>query len=561
MNLLKAFFVSLFSFIFFTSEVLACSMTRDYVRPSNFELVQFTDIIIVGKIISGTVNGRMGSTKIEVERVIKGHPLPKYITLDLAISKVPPSTRDQIYSSHPYNSACNRYEVEKGHSYVFFMNEYKEKLGLYNNPAFSRITEDYYGEGSLWMKAINYYLDVQNSHSPMVQIDVLKEKFYAIQKEKNAAEHDQLLAVDIATHLMSRSEYKPTQYLIDSYMALDMGKELGFRVSSPKTYHGNPHMESMLEMLFGQKALPISERKKEMEFILWSLANGKHPAAKDFMLKLIAKPKAEAVHLGAAVRYLSNHGQYREAVELVKMHGINIASHGTAHEVREFFHAALRIHDNKADYKKPKWLQVEEVRAWWPRFALTIEQIMTSRKMWSDWRVISELELGELRPKNYREYPDLAYLLVDEYDDEVVDWAKQEIKQLLADEVGTHKEDYALPIGIILRDYNNYNKKDYVEDLFCRSKDTRYLLLKNIGYHVDTYTDDLVRQFALFKGYDEEEKNTLIKSLIRFEAKEEDSAVDLNEDLDRYSQPYDFIYYLMHGTIPKLKKLKPIQCD
>ena len=128
-----------------------------------------------------------------------------------------------LSSAHPqaYGGPCNRVTFKKGRKYAFFLSYDDDgDLSLLGFP-FSRVSEDYYGDESLWGRTIQYYLEVQTLDDRMQELEVLKEK-YEMLTATELELRDNKLAADIADHLMSRSPYKPTEYLLWNHTVLLM---------------------------------------------------------------------------------------------------------------------------------------------------------------------------------------------------------------------------------------------------------------------------------------------------------------------------------------------------
>lgn len=563
---MKALLTAILALFGLSFETLACSVTRDYVRPTNYELIKLTDAIVVV-----TVTGEVkymkdgeegGKTSFTVDKVLKGKGIPDSLNLHLILGDMRPSDPNDLLGVHPQAMAggCNRYMVSLDKQYVVFLKQHEsEGLQAYLWYPFTRAVEDYHGDQSIWMKAITYYLSVQNDHTPMDQLDVLKAKYNNIIDNPQSEYHDRLLALDIAGHLMSRSPYKPTEYLIQTYQALDKGEKVPFGVRSPKADIEDSDAQRFADLLFRPREERPFDVSAQKEFILWSLANGEHPKAKNFMLELLNEDHVSGAVIGSVAKYLARHDDYIMAAETIRQHGLMVVATESPKDVNEFLRGAIRIHDNDKHYMNPEWKSVPTVRAWWPKFSFAMTQIYNAR-FGRGSRDFSRAILEDLRPSDYRKEPEFSIALVRGYDDHVVEWAKTEISRLLSEKIETYKRDYALPIGILLEDYRSDDSRP-VEKLFCGSRDTRLLLLKYIGSHQDIYTEELIARMALHPEYDKEEREYLLKSLTMFAGNNRAEYIGHRGGWESNNE-FDLLIKLIKGEkIDRDKDIKPIVCE
>ncbi len=152
---------------------IACSPAEgNYIPPTNMELVEMADVIIVGK-----VKGRGGwmspSDDILVKpfALLKGEKLPEVILLDGWLVGESPynldyrveayhSDPDNITSPHPEAGyACSRYSFAKSMNLVIFL---KKTDAGYNviNPPLSRSLEDVPSLNAPWVKAVKHYITI-----------------------------------------------------------------------------------------------------------------------------------------------------------------------------------------------------------------------------------------------------------------------------------------------------------------------------------------------------------------------------------------------------------------
>jgi len=564
---MKKLLLTLVLMAFAPVQAFACSPNPGYVRPSNFELIQLADAIVIAR-----TTGREYTEKTEsgyeysvvpasLVKTLKGSDVPAELKLTMNLGETTPSDPDELLAPHPeaMMGPCNRYSVAPATDYVIFLQQDSERgWQIFNWFPFTRIVEDYHGDESPWMKAIRYYLEVQSGHDPMGQLAALERRYNDILENDTATPYEKALALDIANHLMSRSPYKPTEYLIASYKALSEGKALPFSLRPPSADKEDSDAQRLTDMLFGVEDAPF-DNKARMDFILWSLANGEHPTAKPFMLSLLKANSASAASVGAAVQYLARHDSYLEAMDIVRERGLLLAATRPLDEVDDFVRGAFGIHYNPKDYKKPLWMAEPTVAAWWPEYHFALVQVINARRGDENWGV-PDAVLEAIRPENYRDNPDIAIALVREYDDAVVEWAKAEMDRLLDAEVEAYEQDYALPIGILLEDYRP-DDTETIEALFCGSEDSRYVLLKFIGIHQTIYTEDLLARVALSENLSEDHWETLLKSYAMFAGHSRREYVK-GASMWGSDAEFDLMSQLIKGEKPDFDDdIKPITCE
>ena len=505
------------------SAAFACSVSRDYVRPSNYELVELADVIaIVTPIRQKRVGDGDREVTFRVDRALKGNVGSTFKNVGwVNIGKGDPSDPNDISLPHPevFAGPCNRITFRKGQQYIFFLKSGAEgKLTTLGYP-FSRISEDYYGENSLWAEAIDYYLEVQSENDPMAALEVLQQRYNSLMAS-NPSERDQKLATDIADHLMSRSPFKPTEYLLQSYYALDENKELPFSVRSPQADKEQSDAQRLTDLLYGSSTPEEFGRNEQMQFILWALVNGDHPSAMELFDGLSKENNQNGAVLGTIIRFFSKHGRYRDAVNVANNNAFRVMSTSPRRDVEEFLRGVNLMHYYEGDYLREKWKEDAYAKAWWPEFALAINESFRNR-FGGDRRYSFGEEAELLRPENYRSRPLVTLALADAYDDAVINWAKSEIDRFIAldsDEIDNYFLD--LPVLVLLHNYRSYKKEtiEPVDEYFCADEDVRYKIISLTGLAQNYYTEDLLYRIAQYDGLEGYEPTYLKQAMILFVA-------------------------------------------
>jgi hypothetical protein len=146
---------------------MACSPAAGARVPTNIELVERADLILVGTVTGGTSDPEEGEWSIAVDPVaaLKGELPPGPLTLAAMIAPDPESA----LLSNPYDlamahpqaeaGACNRYAFPLGTRVLFFL----QRHGTGWAPAeglFSRWAEDVLTDDAPWLAATTFYVSV-----------------------------------------------------------------------------------------------------------------------------------------------------------------------------------------------------------------------------------------------------------------------------------------------------------------------------------------------------------------------------------------------------------------
>lgn len=206
-SLRSAICVALFWSSFATS-ASACTLARGTILPTNFELVQLADAIVIAKVISGFHATQWDtpldkSVYVQIESKLKGDAPAEIELKGFVIGSPPPSDPDELARANPeaYHGACSRYTFALNDSYVLFLR--KDASGRWGtlDYAFSRTSEDYFGPNSLWVRAIETYADVQARFTSAEQVDELARIVAAKLASPPSAAGDEEIA-DINSYLM-----------------------------------------------------------------------------------------------------------------------------------------------------------------------------------------------------------------------------------------------------------------------------------------------------------------------------------------------------------------------
>ena len=201
------------------ARVVACSPSPDYVAPTNFELVQLADAIIIARL--STLES--GATGFELVEILKGPDEPA------SFYKITPHLSDK-FPSHPYSlqaenssnggGSCRRGAYADGKLHLLFYSKhpdtgaYFQKVGIYG-----RDSEDIEDMDAFWLKVVRTYLDIQVRYTPMQQIDQLRKLRRDLLDDRISPQHMSWV-MDIENHLISPTPYKPMEFLLQMHKSL-----------------------------------------------------------------------------------------------------------------------------------------------------------------------------------------------------------------------------------------------------------------------------------------------------------------------------------------------------
>lgn len=192
---------------------LACSVVEDYRVPTNLELVAEAQLIMLGKVQSGTPmgDGASGTMSLTITPVqaIKGTLPEGPITLD-GVALAPErfavlSNPYELEGAHPlsYIGGCIRYMFPVGTQALFFLTQMEGQWVPAGGP-FSRWAEDVLRDDAPWLQLARFYTKVSALPAAERQAALEAERArYAADANGPVA---QLMAADIARQSKGRTK-------------------------------------------------------------------------------------------------------------------------------------------------------------------------------------------------------------------------------------------------------------------------------------------------------------------------------------------------------------------
>jgi hypothetical protein len=184
----------------------ACSVTRTFVPPTNFELVAQAPEIVIVKVIAGTAGG--SSVEVQVTRALRGTKLPKGARFPIngSLDRYLGASRDRFdfKAARPgaYTGACTAWDFALDKHYLLLLDA---GLGTLSVP-FARVNEEIDPTSDPWLAAVTAYIKIADAPATArrKQIDAL----IARGKTKKPSKVDAAIAADLAAHLVTPSNHK-----------------------------------------------------------------------------------------------------------------------------------------------------------------------------------------------------------------------------------------------------------------------------------------------------------------------------------------------------------------
>jgi len=195
-----------------TLELSSCQPTEEWQQISNYELVQQADSIVIVKVkaeIPSKKRHGMSQVEAKVIKVIKGSYSEKKLLIRRGHLNYYGRTDENDFSDVRKGAkvgSCSPYDYKLDALFVLFL----DKRGRVSRYIFSRINEEVDSIGSLWVKAVELYVETGKLN------DYTKEK-EALKKIVKTKGTPNALTKDIAKHFSMINKHKSTQDLMKVY--------------------------------------------------------------------------------------------------------------------------------------------------------------------------------------------------------------------------------------------------------------------------------------------------------------------------------------------------------
>lgn len=190
---------------------VACSVTADYRVPTNLELAEEAELVLLGRVVGEVEAERHWDKRLLIEpvRAIKGE-LPKTTVSVAGASLVSPDRPDfgilsnpyELNQAHPlsYIGGCIRYMFPRGTTALFFLERAPDGEGWRpSGGPFSRWAEDVLVEDAPWLRLTRFYAEVaaapEGERAALLEAE--RARLAALAEDPVA----QLMAADIARQI------------------------------------------------------------------------------------------------------------------------------------------------------------------------------------------------------------------------------------------------------------------------------------------------------------------------------------------------------------------------
>ena len=522
MKTLHAFLLSLCLSWALPWAAAACSVSQEYVRPSNYELVQLADAIVVASPVAGVRGAPSGEVTFRVQERLKG-AAPDTLDVDgVLLGRATPGDADNLAQPNPeaMMGACTRRTFAKGAAYVLFLHSHEGRWLLLGFP-FAKVSEDYEGPQSLWVRTIREYATIQRG-TEEAQFGALAQRLEALAAEPPSAVRD-LLAQDVIDHLSSMSPYKPTAYLVATYEALEKGQPPRFGVRPPSADKEDSPAQALTEALLGRRTPDRLGREQQMDTVLRALVTGSHPDAAPLFERLATRQDVSATTLGRSIRFFAQHGQLRRAFDLSAGEAMRRLP---ALEAEEGLQLAgditAAMWGDGYDEGKERWRSDPYVAERWPSLALSLYWLQANA--WGEDQIRPLARGIEAIPvSDYRAHPLLALALAELHDGDVEAWAIRELADekarlaadaaAAADEFGEFEDPDILPLAVLVRAYSDERDAALLQ-AFCIGGRRRAEMIRQLGLWGDSLDTDWLSGTAVTPGVTPEERTLAGKALM-----------------------------------------------
>lgn len=551
----------------------ACSPVPGYVRPSNFELAQIADAVVVATPLAASRAGpRFGKDldpfeapmRLRIDESLKGDLSGEIVVRGLTLGRTTRSDPDDIFFSHPdgHMGPCNRMTLAKGRSYLLFLGRKGERLGVLGFP-FSRVNEDYAGPDSDWSKAVRTYLDIQREPDGMTELARLEALKAEIDAKSGKTPYEAALAMDIGGHLGSVSPWKPTGYLLAAYDDVKAGRAPQYAPRNP-AYDQEQSAAAMFSDLIlsaaGGEEAGKPPRDPRENAILEALIEPGHADAGPLFEPLL-REDASLDDLDLGLRFLAANGGYRRAYDLIEARfPARLAAAGSADEAMRLLRIMSDVQEDPYGGEPPRWRTDPFVQARWPALSTALAKQARARFGVDDYFVEGP---KALLTSDYRADPELTDMLSGHVA-AIGKWAVAELVRpevLDAPAAGGPDDPLVLPLGITLRWYGLGDDADADRALtrvFCAGPARRAVLFDVWSREGGRFGAAVVKRMAASPTLADGERSALAEA-----ARAWDARMVRDEGLGAVVATDPVLSRMARGetlTARQVRPLKPMAC-
>ena len=444
--------------------VHACSISKDYFKPTSFELVKLADVISLVKIEKIDESNKRLIPAKTIETIKGEHRTHHY--LRGRIADFGGSDEEKLFKVRKgaYKGGCVAYDYKVNSVYLVFLLKDGDNLRLLTYP-FSRVNAEIASiEDSNWLEAVRLYSKVSKQPDYYRQEDLLKESL----KEYEAKGRKPIVA-DIQNHLTRISPRKPVDVLV--------------------------------ELLKGETD---EERVKR---IILAISKSKENIPVEQVIDTIGSERINSLLEPVHALYLSANDI--EQVKKIELDYLSKASSEDEDQNRYFLAKILR---NEPERHTPETL-------------VNTYHLCNDLGIKYNWLAFPKLKeaLHEIVGENYAKHPMETLALIDMYDDGVVQWAENQIdsgyalkEQGLALQVIvlSSQDEADKKFNEILCDYPDFYKPilDIISNNYHKHSWALYERLYNLTLMLGADSELYEEMISVLKSYVESEGISLEKN-------------------------------------------------
>lgn len=507
----------------FATPALACSVSSDYIRPSNFELVQIAGAIVIASPDPQAGDGREEGLTFRVITAVKGAPPARFRLGMATLGRTTPSNLADLSGSHPegYQGPCNRTTFARGGSYLLFLDRAADGTWHQLGYAFSRVNEDFAGEDTVWMRAVRRYGQLQSSLAPMEQIAAL-ERMAQTGRDWQGGTLFASERADIAEHLSAISPWKPTAWLLDLYARLEHGEPLPFGSRPDAVNREGSDADRLASLALGD-SLPAAPAGTERErlLILGALTEGDHPDALPLFERLSAAPAIGPRLRGLILRFLARNGHYPRAYQWIETRlMVEITRLGYS-DARLLLSEVNRLQwgENRQQGNQ-RWRSDPHAAETWPELALALYWYQVDA--FGADPIQYHDAVGAIPVTDYRARPELTVALAAAFDTNVKNWAIAELARPPdprvpgADDEG---DPAFLPLRVLATMWSSENIAELTR-AFCQGGARRRLAVLALGQWGNSLYSELLAAMAGVPRLSADERSWLVRAAIEMTARD-----------------------------------------
>lgn len=460
----------------------ACSMSEEYVRPSDFELVQLSDAIVVATARqAGSGDGNVPTVAFDVTERVKGAPGTQ---VEVYGEVLRPLRKGEIlvgYSPEGHQGICEFRHFRLGHRYLIFLERF-EGGKMRAAHVFSRADENYSANAETWLRMVRRYVALQAEAQPMEQLTIL-ERMLKTGRDQSDVRLKPVELDDLRYHLSSPTPYKPTPFLLATFDAVEHGK--------PVLPAGPGSSESLTP-----PGLDAQRRQ-----ILLALVNGNHPDARPLFERLVATMPQDPSTIGLALRYFARNGAYQRAFAWIETRLMNLLPLLEERAARRLVGDVAQAQGGPEG--EERWRSDPHAAAVWPELALALYWYQV-RAFRSDDAYLFSDAVAALPHADLRARPLLTLALGRGYEQGISEWAVAELRDVkkrqawesLPEAARENREDPAsLPLQVLLSAWRAEDGK-VLEEVFCQSEPRRLALIRTLGESGDALYQGLLENIG-----------------------------------------------------------------